>query len=128
MTTKRKKVDAGLAVEGALFEDINDLGGTGTAKTIDVGLANVFTCVLTGNCTFTMSGAVAGKQCSVTLWVVRDSTTTRTIAFAGGTIATPGGVGIIQPLNTAFSTNQYIITSKDGGTSWLVHCVGNGYS
>lgn len=59
-------------------ETISTANATG-ATTLNLANANIFNMTLTGNTTFTFSGATAGKACSFSLYRKQDATGSRTI-------------------------------------------------
>lgn len=112
--------DSSTFFSGAFSDEVNALGSTGTAKTIDCSLGNVVTATLTGNCTFTLSTAnsTGSRATSFTLLLTNDATASRTVAFAGGTFKYPGGS--ISRTTGANATDIYFFFSPDNGTTWYV--------
>lgn len=106
--------------DGVFSDKISALGNTGTSKTIDVSLGNVFTATLTGNCTFTLSGANAAsaRSSSFTLVLTNDGTAGRTVAFSGGTFKYPGGS--VTRTTTANAVDVWFFFTPDQGTTWYV--------
>lgn len=105
----------------SLFSDKRvDLGDTGTAVTIDASTGGVFTATLTGNCTFTLTGAnpAANTTTCFALVLTNNATANRTVSFTGGAIHYPAGA--VTRTTTANRTDVWFFFTIDGGTTWLV--------
>jgi hypothetical protein len=94
-------------------ESVVAIGNSGTSQTLVLTSGTVQTVTMTGNCTFTMPTATAGK--SFILIAVQDGTGSRTAVFtsvkwAGGTAPT---------LTTTATTGVDILTFVANGTSWF---------
>jgi len=93
-------------------ESVVAIGNSGTTQTLALTNGTVQTVTMTGNCTFTMPTATAGK--SFILIAVQDATGSRTATFtsvkwAGGTAPT---------LTTTATTGRDIFTFFADGTNW----------
>ena len=93
-------------------ESVVAIGNSGTSQTLALTNGTVQTVTMTGNCTFTMPTATAGK--SFILIAVQDGTGSRTATFtsvkwAGGTAPT---------LTTTATTGRDILTFVADGTNW----------
>ena len=93
-------------------ESVVAIGNSGTTQTLALTNGTVQTVTMTGNCTFTMPTATAGK--SFILIAVQDGTGSRTATFtsvkwAGGTAPT---------LTTTATTGRDIFTFVADGTNW----------
>ena len=93
-------------------ETVVAIGNSGTSQTLALTNGTVQTVTMTGNCTFTMPTATAGK--SFILIAVQDGTGSRTATFtsvkwAGGTAPT---------LTTTATTGRDILTFVADGTNW----------
>lgn len=93
-------------------ESVVSIGNSGTTQTLALTNGTVQTVTMTGNCTFTMPTATAGK--SFILIAVQDGTGSRTATFtsvkwAGGTAPT---------LTTTATTGRDILTFVADGTNW----------
>tara|TARA_R110000868_G_scaffold301997_1_gene562475 strand:+ start:116 stop:955 length:840 start_codon:yes stop_codon:yes gene_type:complete len=93
-------------------ETVVAIGNSGTTQTLALTNGTVQTVTMTGNCTFTMPTATAGK--SFILIAVQDGTGSRTATFtsvkwAGGTAPT---------LTTTATTGRDILTFVADGTNW----------
>lgn len=93
-------------------EAVVAIGNSGTLKTIDLTSGTVQTVTLTGNCTFTMPTATAGK--SFILIVVQDSTGSRTATFTS--VKWPSGSS--PSITTTATTGRDILTFVSDGTNW----------
>jgi hypothetical protein len=94
------------------LESVVAIGNSGTSKTIDLTNGTVQTVTMTGNCTFTMPTATAGK--SFILIAVQDGTGSRTATFTsvkwvGGTAPT---------MTTTATTGRDIFAFVADGTNW----------
>ena len=89
------------------------IGNSGTTQTIALTSGTVQTCTLTGNCTFTMPTATAGK--SFVLILTQDATGSRTAVFTS--VKWPGGTA--PTITTTASTGIDILTFVANGTSWF---------
>jgi len=93
-------------------ESVVAIGNSSTSQTLSLTSGTVQTVTMTGNCTFTMPTATAGK--SFILIAVQDGTGSRTATFtsvkwAGGTAPT---------LTTTATTGRDIFTFVADGTNW----------
>ena len=93
-------------------ESVVAIGNSSTSQTLALTSGTVQTVTMTGNCTFTMPTATAGK--SFILIAVQDGTGSRTATFtsvkwAGGTAPT---------LTTTATTGRDILTFVADGTNW----------
>lgn len=93
-------------------ESVVSIGNSGTTQTLSLTNGTVQTVTMTGNCTFTMPTATAGK--SFILIAVQDGTGSRTATFtsvkwAGGTAPT---------LTTTATTGRDIFAFVSDGTNW----------
>lgn len=93
-------------------ESVVAIGNSSTAQTLSLTNGTVQTVTLTGNCTFTMPTATAGK--SFILIVVQDGTGSRTATFTSVKFA--GGVA--PTLTTTATTGRDILTFVADGTNW----------
>jgi len=105
---------------GIFSDKVSAIGNTGTSQTINVGTAQVFTATLTGNCTFTLSGANSNSSrgSSFTLILTNDGTADRTVAFSGGTFLYPGGS--VSRTTSANAVDVWFFFTPDSGTTWYI--------
>ena len=92
-------------------ESVVAIGNTGTSQTIALTNGTVQTATLTGNCTFTMPTATAGK--SFVLLLRQDGTGSRTATFTGVKFNVGG-----TPTMTAAANKMDIFTFIADGTNW----------
>jgi hypothetical protein len=92
-------------------ESVVAIGNTGTSQTIVLTNGTVQTATLTGNCTFTMPTATAGK--SFVLLLRQDGTGSRTATFTGVKFNVGG-----TPTMTAAANKMDIFTFIADGTNW----------
>jgi len=92
-------------------ESVVAIGNTGTAQTITLTSGTVQTATLTGNCTFTMPTATAGK--SFILLLRQDGTGNRTATFTGVKFNSAGA-----PTITATAGRMDILSFVSDGTNW----------
>ncbi len=96
------------------------------AVTLNLANGNVFNLTLTGDVTFTFSGATSGKACSFAAYIRQDATGGRTITWpasvdwAGGTPPT---------MSTAANALDIVVfETLDGGTNWYGSLVGTAFA
>ena len=94
-------------------ESVVAIGNSGTTQTLSLTNGTVQTVTMTGNCTFTMPTATAGK--SFILIATQDGTGSRTATFTSVKFA--GGVA--PTLTTTATTGVDILTFVANGTSWF---------
>jgi hypothetical protein len=92
-------------------ESVVAIGNTGASKTIALTSGTVQTATLTGNCTFTMPTATAGK--SFILLLKQDATGSRTATFTDVKFNAAGA-----PTITATANKMDILTFVADGTNW----------
>lgn len=93
-------------------ESVVAIGNSGTSQTLSLTNGTVQTVTLTGNCTFTMPTATAGK--SFILIVVQDGTGGRTATFTS--VKWPNGAA--PTITTTATTGRDILTFVSDGTNW----------
>jgi hypothetical protein len=114
------------ATKNGGLEAFYDAGNSGTAQTIDLANGNWQKSTLTGNCTYTFTGATSGKACSLLLSVVQDGTGSRAVTWPAS-VKWPGGT--IPTLGTAASAfNLVSFVTRDGGTTWYGALVGASFA
>ena len=94
-------------------ESVVAIGNSGTSQTLSLTNGTVQTVTMTGNCTFTMPTATAGK--SFILICTQDGTGSRTAVFTS--VKFPGGTA--PTLTTTATTGVDILTFVSNGTSWF---------
>ena len=94
-------------------ESVVAIGNSGTSQTLSLTNGTVQTVTMTGNCTFTMPTATAGK--SFILICTQDGTGSRTAVFTS--VKFPNGTA--PTLTTTATTGVDILTFVANGTSWF---------
>jgi hypothetical protein len=94
-------------------ESVVAIGNSSTSQTLSLTSGTVQTVTMTGNCTFTMPTATAGK--SFILICTQDATGSRTATFTS--VKFPGGTA--PTLTTTATTGVDILTFVANGTSWF---------
>jgi len=94
-------------------ESVVAIGNSGTSQTLVLTNGTVQTVTMTGNCTFTMPTATAGK--SFILICTQDGTGSRTAVFTS--VKFPGGTA--PTLTVTATTGVDILTFVANGTSWF---------
>jgi hypothetical protein len=94
-------------------ESVVVIGNSGTTQTLSLTNGTVQTVTMTGNCTFTMPTATAGK--SFILIATQDGTGSRTAVFTSVKFAN----GVAPTLTTTATTGVDILTFVANGTSWF---------
>ena len=94
-------------------ESVVAIGNSSTSQTLSLTNGTVQTVTMTGNCTFTMPTATAGK--SFILILTQDGTGSRTATFTS--VKFPGGTA--PTLTTTATTGVDIISFVANGTSWF---------
>ncbi|MDO3119373.1 hypothetical protein P5V64_17020 [Mycobacteroides abscessus subsp. abscessus] len=100
-------------------EGVVAIGNTGTSKTIDLTSGTIQTATLTGNCTFTMPTATAGK--SFVLYL-KTGAGSFTATFTGVKWGTAGA-----PTITTAASKMDVLTFFADGTNWYGSAV-QGYT
>jgi len=100
-------------LSGSYTEGVVAIGNSGTSKTLSLADGTVQTVTMTGNCTFTMPTATAGK--SFVLICTQDGTGSRTAVFTS--VKFPNGAA--PTLTTTATTGVDILTFVANGTSWF---------
>lgn len=113
---------AALASKGGQ-ETVSTQNATG-ATTLNLTNGNVFDVTLTGNATFTFSGATSGKACSFSLYLHQDATGSRTVTWPGS-VKWSGGAPTLT--TTASAVDILVFESLNGGTTWYGSLVGTNF-
>lgn len=112
-------------VAGGGLETVSTNAGATGSVTLNLTNGNVFNVTMTGNTTFTFSGATSGKACAFTLYLKQDG--------AGGRVVTwPGSVkwsgGAPSLTTTASAVDVLVFESLDGGSNWFGSLVGTNFA
>jgi hypothetical protein len=107
---------------------VHAVGNSGTALTLNASSTSGYikTITLTGNCTFTLTGATSGLAAALKLVLTQDATGGRTVTWPTS-VKWVGGVAPMLSI-TAGATDRVDLTSYDGGTSWYGELIGNAYA
>lgn len=107
---------------GGGVETLSALGNKTGATAINLANGNVFSVTLTGNVTFSFSGATAASACSFGLYIKQDGTGGRTVTWPAS-VKWAGGAA--PSLSTAASaTDVLVFETLDGGATWYGSLVG----
>jgi len=106
---------------------VHAVGNSGTALTLDASSAsgNVKTITLNGNCTFTLTGATSGLVATLELVLTQDGAGSRTVTWPAS-VKWSGGAPTLSTASGA--TDRVVLTSYNGGTTWLADLIGKGYA
>jgi hypothetical protein len=115
---------AALATKGGQETVSTNAAATG-AVTLNLTNGNVFNVTMTGNVTFTFSGATSGKACSFSLYLRQNATGNHTVTWPG-TVKWSGGAPSLTA--TASAVDILVFESLDGGTTWYGSLVGANFS
>jgi hypothetical protein len=94
-----------------------------TTKDISVSLTNVHSHTLTGDVTYTFSGATSGKRNTLQLITTQDPTTPRTITWPASVKWEGGVAGVATAVVNAIDVFEFF--TVDGGTTWFGHSKSN---
>lgn len=99
-------------------EVINTIASSGSAVTLDLSLGNVQDVTLTAaTVTVTLTGQVASKACSMTVFVRQDATGGRLVTWPAAVAWPSGNVPLLT--TTASGVDVINLVTLDGGTTWL---------
>lgn len=114
-----------LATDGGV-ETLNALGNGSGTRAINLANGNVVSATLTGNTTFTFSGATASAACSFGLYLTQDATGGRTVTWPGS-VKWSGGTA--PTLSTgANNVDILVFETINGGSTWFGSLVGTNFS
>jgi hypothetical protein len=106
---------------------VHAVGNSGTALTLSASSASgwIKTVTLTGNCTFTLTGATSGRATTLELVLTQDGTGSRTVTWPAS-VKWSGGAPALSTI--AGSVDRIVLTTYNGGTTWYGDMVGKGYA
>jgi hypothetical protein len=107
---------------------VHAVGNSGAALTIDASSAEgwIKTITLSANCTVTLAGAVSGQATMLELVLAQDATGGRTVTWP---VAVKWPNDEAPTLSTtAGAIDRVVLTSYNGGTTWLGDLVGLNYA
>lgn len=107
---------------------VHAVGNSGTTLTLDAASSSGYikTITLTGNCTFTLTGASAGRAATLELVLTQDVTGGRSITWPSSVKWSNAAIPTIS--TAAASVSRVILTSYNGGTTWYGDLVGVAYA
>jgi hypothetical protein len=110
-----------------LTPTVHAVGNSGTALTLDASSTSgwVKTITMTGNCTFTLTGATAGQITTLELVLTQDATGNRTATWPAS-VKWSGGAPVLS--GTASAVDRILLTSYNGGTTWYGDLIGKAYA
>ena len=114
---------AALATGGGA-ETLNALGSGSGTRAINLANGNVVSATLSGNTTFTFSGATAGAACSFGLYLTQDATGSRTVTWPGS-VKWSGGAPTLS--TGANAVDILVFETINGGTTWFGSLVGTNF-
>lgn len=115
-----------LTKTGGGLDTVNNMGNITGATTANLANGNMQYGTLTGNVTFTFSGATNGSECEMVLSLTQDGTGSRTITWPA---AVKWAGGVAPTISTAASANdQFVFRTRDGGTTWYGALIGKGFA
>ncbi len=97
-----------------------------SAYTINLASGNVVSLTLTGNVTLSFSNVPASGAVSLTLFLLQDSTGSRTVTWPGSVIW-PGGTAPTLT-TTASHVDCFVMITTNGGTTWRAFTSGLNFS
>lgn len=111
----------------AATDQVHAVGDSGTSLTLDASSASGFikTITLTGNCTFTLTGATAGTVATLELILTQDGTGGRTVTWPGS-VKWSGGAPTLS--TAAAAVDRVVLASYNGGTTWFGDLIGLNYA
>lgn len=111
-------------VAGGGLETVSTNAAATGAVTLNLSNGNVFNVTMTGNVTFTFSGATSGKACAFTLYLRQDATGSR-VATWPASVKWSGGAPSLTV--SASAVDVLVFESLDGGTTWFGSLVGTNF-
>jgi hypothetical protein len=109
---------------GGADKSLEIVAASGSTETIDVSVARSYEITLTADCTFTLTGAVAGEAWFVTV-ARRQGAGAPWLETWPGSVIWPGGVAPVLS-TTADDVDFATLVSFDGGTVWFGFPAGGG--
>jgi hypothetical protein len=101
------------------YAQVHAVGNSGTALTLDASSTSGYikTVTLTGNCTFTFTGATSGQAARLELVLTQDGTGSRTVTWPGSVQWASGVAPVLK--TAAGAVDRFVLTSYNGGTTWF---------
>jgi hypothetical protein len=106
---------------------VHAVGDSGTALTLDAASANgwIKTVTLTGNCTFTLSGAATGRTTRLEIVLTQDPTGSRTVTWPSS-VRWPSGTAPTLS-TTPGATDRILLVNYNNSSAWLGEVLGLSY-
>lgn len=123
VTNLQTTLDGKASATNGGLEGVSQVTASG-ATTLNLANGNVFDVTLTGNATFTFSGATAGKACSFTAYIKQDATGGRQVTWPGS-VKWSGGVPALTTTGNAIDI--VVFESINGGSVWFGSLVGTNF-
>lgn len=126
--TRLGHMESGIAEQSGRLDVVTGvevIAASGTSKTLDCSISSAKKVTLTGNCTFTFTGATSGTVASLELVLVQDGTGSRTVTWPSS-VKWSGGAPTLT--TTASAVDRVVCTSYDGGTTWYGDLIGKAYA
>lgn len=120
-------VRAAITAVNLLVGPVHAVGNSGTALTLDAASSSgwVKTITLTGNCTFTLTGATAGQVAVLELVLTQDATGSRIVTWPAA-VKWSGSAPVLSA--AANAVDRVLLASYNGGTTWFADLVGKAYA
>jgi len=112
---------------GLLAPPVHAVGNSGTSLTIDASSSSgwIKTITLTGNCTFTLTGATSGRATVLELILSQDATGSRVVTWPAS-VKWSGGAPTLS--TAANSVDRIVLTTYNAGTTWYADLIGKAYA
>jgi hypothetical protein len=113
--------------EGHRQYAVHAVGNSGTTLTLNASTDSgcVKTITLTGNCTFTLTGATSGIASVLELVLTQDATGSRTVTWPAS-VKWSGGAPTLS--TAAGAVDRIVLVSYNGGTTWYGDLIGKAYA
>lgn len=111
---------------GGGVETLNALGSGSGTRAINLANGNVVSATLSGNTTFTFTGATASTACSFGLYLTQDATGSRTVTWPASVRWAGGSAPTLS--TGANNVDILVFETINGGTTWYGSLVGNNFS
>lgn len=121
-TADSPTVPVAARVTGGGLETVSTNATATGAVQLDLANGNVFNLTLTGNVTFTFTGATNGRACSFAIYLKQDATGNRTVSWPG---SAKWAGGTPPTLSTAANAVDIVVfETLNNGTAWYGSLVG----
>ena len=124
--TTTSDTTADWATPASSLESVQVIPSASGAVTLDASLAVIFAVTLTGDVTFTFTGATAGIGSAIGVYLTQNATGNWIVTWPAS-VNWPGGNVPTQTL-TAGATDSYVLETINGGTTWFGGQAGANFS